>query len=769
MHAKSNDKVWICTHDGLSKFNPLTGKFEHFFIKNGNRTGGSTFLTIKKRNAKEFYLSSLRYGLVGYNKSTGLFEKFPWAGTENINVNYITGFYQKNDSILWLSYWGKGIIEYQTKRKTARKLGRLPNLYIRSMFHDTQGRLWICSWGGGLILYNSNNNSFSTFKQEDGLSSDYIYCIHEDLDGYLWLGTSSGITQFDPEVSQTVKNNALESLSDEEIYSILEDDKDNLWVGTNNGLFRINKHDGDNDNFNVRDGLQSNEFNQSAYAKLSSGYMLFGGLNGFNYFHPDSIAQSSFKPQMVITAFSLFYKNYKKGDKYNDRVLLRKAIEYTDTIILKHNENVIELNFSALDYYEASEIEYSYRLMGFEEMWVNTSAKKRFASYTNLSPGNYIFQLKSTNSDGIWNDNVKQVHIVIKPAFWQQSWFQLLILLTIFMAIYLFVKIRIRWVIIQQNKLKELVKNKTKSIRDKNIELREQTEELNQLTELLKNSNKELEQKVRKRTKRLKKALDGSKEAEKLISSFLSNLSHEIRTPMNAINGFSQLISDQDLTDEQRMNYSDIINKNVDSLLVLIDNIMSISKLHTGHYVIRNTTFILNDLFHELHVEFKNKTQILKREVDFKLMLSSNNKNLTLFSDRDIFKQIIYQLVDNALKYTDKGSVSFGFVTKHSKTELKKPHIYKITTSQNRQSATKQPFELTIYVKDTGVGINKKQQKNIFEAFKKVEGKEKLFRGTGLGLAIVKNLSDKLNAKIKIDSEINKGTQIIIKIPLSNS
>ena len=161
---------------------------------------------------------------------------------------------------------------------------------------------------------------------------------------------------------------------------------------------------------------------------------------------------------------------------------------------------------------------------------------------------------------------------------------------------------------------------------------------------------------------------------------------------MNAINGFSQLISDLDLTDEQRMNYSDIINKNVDSLLVLIDNIMSISKLHTGHYVIRNSTFNLNELFNELYVEFKNNTQIIKKEVDFKLMLSSNNINISIFSDRDIFKQIIYHLVDNAIKYTDKGSVSFGFVIEGLKKELEKPHIFKTITPQYKQASTNQKF-----------------------------------------------------------------------------
>jgi len=763
----SNEEVWICTHNGFNKFNPLNGKFKPFYITNGNQIGASAFLMIAKRDSNRFFLSSLEYGLVSFDINTGTFEKFVLERSVNMNVNYITGFYEKNDTTLWLSYYGKGIIEYHKNGKKIREISGLSNNYIKSLYKDTQGRLWVCSWGGGLYLYKPEDDSFKVFTKKEGLNSDYLYCIHEDSDGYLCLGTSSGLTKFDPETYHAVPLKLHKKSIDEEIYSIHEDDKDNLWVGTNNGLFKISKQTGNFINFNVHDGLQSNEFNQRAYAKTNSGHMLFGGINGFNYFHPDSVTQSNFKPQMIITAFSLFYKNYKKGDKYNDRILLKKTIEYTDTITLKHNENVIEFNFSALDFYESFEIKYAYRLLGFEENWVNTSAKKRFASYTNLKPGNYDFQLKSTNSDGVWNDNIKQVHIVIEPAFWQTIWFRLFILLVVFIVIYLFIKIRIRRAIIQQKRLKRLIKLKTKSISDKNNELEEQTEELNQLTELLKSSNKSLEKKVRKRTKKLKKALDGSKEAEKLISSFLSNLSHEIRTPMNAINGFSQLITDHNLTDEQRVKYGDIINKNVDLLLALIDNIMNISKLHTGRYVVKKSTFSLNKLFDELYTEFKSRVQIVEKNIDFGLKISLKNQNVTLFSDRDILKQIIFQLVDNALKYTEKGTINFGFEIKQPEMELQMPKILKTITNQNKKELINPPFELTLVVQDTGVGIDKKQQKYIFNAFKKVEGKKKIFRGTGLGLALVKNLADKLFGEIKLESQIGVGTKVIISIPLS--
>ena len=784
VYAVSNKQVWICTRDGLNKFNPKTGKFEQFFMENRSLAGSSNFLVLAKRDSNRFFLSSLGSGLVSFNTNTRTFEKFDWKWTGNINENFITGFHKKNDTILWLSSYGKGIIEYQQNGKKIREVTGLTNKYIGVMYCDTQGRIWLCSGGSGLHLYDAENDNFTTFSKKEGLNSDYIYCIYEDSDGYLWLGTTSGLTKFDPETYKATPLKTETKVFDEEIYSILEDDKENLWVGTNNGLFKINKHSGHFVNFNVRDGLQSNEFNQHACTKTPDGYMLFGGVNGFNYFHPDSITQSNYKPQVVITAFSLFYKNYKKGDKYNDRILLKNPIEYTDTIELKHNEKVIELNFSALDYYESFEIKYAYRLLGFEENWVNTSAKKRFASYTNLSPGNYIFQLKSTNIDGVWNDKIKQLHILIEPAFWQTVWFKIASILFIILVLFSIYRRRLVNIRKQNKKLELLVKQKTKELeksmnalfeqkeklnetnfelREKQDEITQQAEELIIISEKLRESNITLEKKVESRTKDLNLALLKADDARRLISSFLENMSHEIRTPMNAISGFSQLIAQVDLPTEKMAKYSGIIIKNIDSLLDLISNIMDASKLHAGQYKFAESTFDLNSLFKSIYNKLINEKGLKKEKVNCSLVLPVSD-NFMLHSDQNAFMHVIYNLSENALKYTENGSVEFGYKLKSPKVK----NIEKRIKGKYKIDAKKNNFELEIFVKDTGPGINEKEQEIIFDLFRKLESsKEKLYRGSGLGLAIVNDLAKKMHAKIKLESKVNSGTYISLTIPLS--
>ena len=783
VYSPNKQQVWLgFRHQGLSLYDRQSKSFENFHFDKINNGKKQSIKAIYPKNSNELLLGTRNSGLLLFNTKTGGIKQFKHNETDSnsISSNFVFFITKDKKGYYWVATHNNGLNKFDEKtglftrylhdEKDTTSIGHSA---ISHVLIDSGEKIWLATFGGGLNLLNEKTGKFKQFKHEfsktNSISSNYVTHIYESSDGNLWVGTARGLNKFNRKTGDFMQFTYENGLSDEFIYGILEDNKSNIWVSTNQGLFKLDKITEKFTNYDIESGLQDNEFNVNAVCKTPDNMFLFAGMKGFNLFNPDSIKNRQFVPNIAITSFQLFYNEVEIGKKYNNRIVLSESINNIDTLSLHYKNNQLSFEFAAFDYTKPKAINYAIRIKGLSDVWSIVPPSKRYVSFTNLKPGNYVFEIKSTNSDGVWSDNVKQLHILINPAFWQQTWFNLLILLFIFMAIYLFIKIRIKWLIVQQNRLKQLVKIKTEAISSKNIELWEQTEELNQLAELLKNSNIDLEKKVKKRTKKLKKALDGSKEAEKLISSFLSNLSHEIRTPMNAINGFSQLISDPDLSPEQRINFSDIINKNVDTLLVLIDNIMNISKLHTGHYVIKNSSFSLNDLFIELFADFKNKTQIINKNVDFKLDISSKNENITLFSDRDIIKQIIYQLVDNALKYTEKGKVSFGYRLELPKTEIENPGLLKTLTDQTIKKTKNILLNLTIFVNDSGVGIDKKQQQNIFNAFKKVENKEKLFRGTGLGLAIVKNLTEKLNAKINLQSEMNKGTRIKIKIPLSNS
>ncbi len=266
-----------------------------------------------------------------------------------------------------------------------------------------------------------------------------------------------------------------------------------------------------------------------------------------------------------------------------------------------------------------------------------------------------------------------------------------------------------------------------------------------------------MENKIKQRTQRLNEALVKAESSEKLISSFLANFSHEIRTPMNAIAGFTQLLSSGNITEERKQKYADIINANIDTLLHLIENVMEVAKLHSGQYKFNKDFFSLASVCSSVYQELKP----MFHKESVKVILETDSiKQMKLYSDIRAFRHIIYNLLENAMKYTEKGSVkvkcSSDIFTEENKNATFCP------TDSNASGF------LSISVSDTGIGIKAENRKRIFDIFQKTEeSKNKVFRGTGLGLALVKELTEKLNGKIDLQSEVNKGTTFTISIPLA--
>ncbi len=319
---------------------------------------------------------------------------------------------------------------------------------------------------------------------------------------------------------------------------------------------------------------------------------------------------------------------------------------------------------------------------------------------------------------------------------------------------------------IQKKKANLVLAEQKKEIELKNSELHLQNEKiiemnavLDEQKEELKSLNHHLEEKVKARTAALEDALKKAEESKNLISAFLENMSHEIRTPMNAISGFAQLLS-QDDNKEKQTKYADIITNNVDNLLEFIDNVMDASKLHADQYIFNESLFDLNETFHKVYNKLIYKKNIKQKDVDCKLQLFSTNKFL-IYSDTKAFRYIINHLLENALKYTEKGKIEVGYTVRAKKNNIQ-------FTNQKFKVEPKQfDFELEIFVKDTGLGISEDEQRYIFDFFRKIErSKEKLHRGTGLGLAIVNKLAHKLGTKIEIKSKVNFGTHVFLKIPL---
>lgn len=282
---------------------------------------------------------------------------------------------------------------------------------------------------------------------------------------------------------------------------------------------------------------------------------------------------------------------------------------------------------------------------------------------------------------------------------------------------------------------------KNKELELKNQKITEQSQELKSLTENLENTNKTLEDVVQKRTKDLILAKEQAEKANQLKTTFLLNLSHEIRTPMNAICGFSELMADERSNIEKRKAYANIITENVESLLKLIDNIMDLSKMQAKQIELKPTVFKLKPVLEDIYYLYVVDDNHIKDNVIFNLDID-DAANINIKADIKHFRQVFINLIDNAVKYTEKGSISLEA---------------KINKENN---------QLTISVKDTGIGIKKEEISNIFDYFRKVDDNIKLYRGTGLGLSIVREIINMHKWNIEVESTLNKGSTFKIIIPV---
>ncbi|MEO8453079.1 MAG: two-component regulator propeller domain-containing protein [Gemmatimonadota bacterium] len=387
-----------------------------------------------------------------------------------------------------------------------------------SLYEDRAGNIWVGSAaGGGLNRLNPNTGRFTRYvpNPSDPASAPEspISSIIQDNSGTFWLSAYGvGIVRFDETTGRFRTYGKRDGLPNVDVYGFAIDRAGFLWTGTNAGLVRFNPTAGDVQTFRFGDGLQSDEFNWGARFADRDGHLLFGGIGGVSMFFPDSLRTDSSSPAVVITDLRLFNRPVLLERKAPGSPLAR-VVAAIDQITLSHEDYVFSLEFSALDFRNPKANRYAYRLEGFDRDWVPATSDMRFATYTNVSPGSYVFRVKAANADGIWNESGTAMTIVITPPFWRTWWFYLLCAIAFVGSILGFIGYR------------------TRAFTTRRLEL---------------------EDAVERRTIELKAARERALVAGQAKSEFLANMSHEIRTPINGVIGFSELLGDTSLTGEQQ-------------------------------------------------------------------------------------------------------------------------------------------------------------------------------------------------------------------------
>ena len=750
----ANGNFWVATDGGsLNYFDRKTRNFTNYL----NQFSNNKVLAVRKDHSGGLWVGMWRGGLNFYDPRTKKTKRYKHDPTNprSLSDNNVFHILVDRKGNIWVATWGNGFNKYNPETDDFTRYTHNPDDHnsvsstaIEYLFEDSEGKIWIATDLHGVDRYDPETNVFTHYKwngKEGNLSGNSIFTIYEDSKNRIWVGTNAGLNLFHPQTQTFTSYRQAHGLPNDGVIGILEERSGDLWLSTNKGLSRFDPEHGVFKNFLEGDGLQSDQFNRWASYKLSTGELLFGGTNGFNLFHPDSIKSNTYRPPVCITGFRVFNKPVPIGSNE----LLKENILTTEEITLSYLQNVFSFDFTALNYRQPEKNQYRYKMEGFQDNWIDAGYERK-ASYTNLSPGEYTFRVLASNNDGVWNEEGASIRIIITPPFWQTWWFiGLCILATIGLIILVF-RLRMETVRKQKLILEQQVKEKTTELILQKEAVEAQAENMQALheqqqaqTEYLQSLNEELQRQkeeiIIKQTE-AEKARREAEQANKAKSIFLATMSHEIRTPMNGVLGMAALLAETQQTQEQQ-EYTDTIRSSGEALLTVINDILDFSKIESGNLELDNHAFDLRHCIEEVMDVFAAKASQkgldLVYQIDYQIPAQ-------IVGDSHRLRQILLNLISNAMKFTHQGEI---FVS---------VNLLKMDSSN---------LDLAFHVKDTGIGIPKDKLSRLFKAFSQVDSSTtRKYGGTGLGLVISERLVQLMGGTISVESESGVGTMFTFTI-----
>jgi ligand-binding sensor domain-containing protein/signal transduction histidine kinase len=427
--------VWVGTLRGLNKLNPSTGKFTRYKHDDRNplSLGHDEIWPILEDHAGKLWIGTNGGGLDEFDKNTQRFIHHRNITRDSLSLasNQVYSLCESNDGRLWIGAGGT-VNEFVPELKIFR---RHPPGYpkatawseVRAILEDHAGLIWIANPGGGLNSYRRSTDQWTQYvrdsnpgKSTKSIGDMGVRSLCEDRRGTLWVGTDGGLFRFERQSGTFTPFSVREGLRNDYVDAILEDGKGCLWLCTANGLSRFDPLSATFRNYDASDGVVIGQCRLPTGHKNRKGEMFFGGSKGLLRFHPDSIQDNPYVPPIVITEFK----------KFDTPVPLDSAISEKTSLDISYKENVFSFEFAALNYTSPEKNQYAYKLEGFDADWTYCGTR-RFATYTNIDGGNYIFRVRGSNNDGVWNEVGASIAVSVTPPFWKKLWFTTLFWLVI--------------------------------------------------------------------------------------------------------------------------------------------------------------------------------------------------------------------------------------------------------------------------------------------------------------------------------------------------
>lgn len=748
---------------GLFVFNPSGFTIEPFLPEMGD----FSIYDVYREDTGRLWICAWRNGLYYYDKASEKLVKavsdtgLPFMPQAQESIRLLKD--RKNR--LWFAQMTGGLIMYDPVDRKTRQFSPVPNdtttlsgNMVFKILEDSRGQIWVGT-NNGLSYYDDRQGKFKRIKLVDAsgreASNVLIYDLFEDKERCLWIGSTGTLHWYNPASGRVKAYPYQENNANYQVTKILRDAKGYLWLGTNAGILRFDPQTATYKSYGRSDGIHYLVCNPTVGLSGENGQMYFGTAKGILVFNPMQITDDTVPPRVFITAVRV---NDVPLSPDTHGAIIKKTIPYVKSIKLNHKQSNLSIAFAALSYINPEGNQFAYRLEGYDPDWIRGS-RAATAFYPNLRPGKYVFRVIASNSHGIWNQTGQTLMIHIRPPFWSTWFFRLLMLLALSALVVAIHLTRTLGLKQQKVLLEGLVNERTSALNAANEELKSQHEELLQQNEEISSQNEmlasmgneilqqnaeleehrsHLQQMVEERTRELEMALHKAEESDRLKSAFLANMSHEIRTPMNAIVGFSNLLKDDSIDPAEKDEFIDVINANSEILLVLIDDILDLSLIEANQLTIRKEILHVNEILDHLYSAFSLMNK--KNGLIVRLNNEVHDLDIRINSDRIRIKQILTNLLNNAYKFTEEGTIELGLRIKDE--------------------------NLHFYVSDTGIGIHKNEQDKIFERFRKSEEKTNtLFRGTGLGLAISRALAQLLGGSLTVDSALGRGSVFTLVLP----
>ncbi len=567
---KFDDLIYLTSNLGIFHAQENSLKFKHLSIITGNEVSqAQNIFSMCRDHVGNFYYGAYS-GLIIQTKN-----KCDWA--HNLydqtkllaNKRIFTVFYDDSSRCIWVGTISEGI--YKINLTEEGKVQAL-EFYHRSMMND----------------YHIANNA--------------IWCFYKDRKDNIWVGTDAGLL-LKQNGSNKFRQIYSPAIIDRKIMAIIEDDQGQLWLSNSQGIIMYDPNSEKVEEYSYNDGLSTSTFTE-AVDKDEEGIIYFGSINGINSFNPSVINKSTQVNNVFFTGVKVHQKYVAPNVPFLGSTILSESINETDTMRLSYRQNNFSFEFAGSNILDAKEIEFRYKLVGYDDDWIKAEGKYHFASYSNLKPGDYTFVVEAANKDGIWSNQPKAIHMTISPAPWKTTWAFMIysILAIILLAVFIYF-------LYNRQKLRQKI-------------------HLDYL-------NHEKEQKI-----------------HELKLEFFTDVAHEFKTPLSLIIGPLNDVMQKDLIEERKEFCFQVISRNTKRMMFLVNQLLDFRKINADINILNVSENNLSEFIQYTTKAFLWQAQ--NENIHFNLI---EPKDFTCYFDSNIMEKVLYNIISNAFKYTPHNGI----------------------------------------------------------------------------------------------------------------